>query len=157
MAISPNDNFLAGQVLTAQECNQFPRGIVAFAQATASDTTITSTEEVQVTSTTFTPVANRYYRITYYEPQVTTPATAGAFVTSAIRLTNASGTKYQLGIMQNAPATAVAFSMTTVWVGTLTAVSQVIVGTLAVNTGTATATRSATQPGQITIEDIGPA
>lgn len=156
MAITPNDNFIVGQVMTAQECNNFPRGIVAFAQSTANDATITA-EEIQLTASTFTAVANRYYRITYYEPQVTTPATAGVFVTSAIRLTNLAGTKYQLGIMQNAPATAVAFSMTTVWVGTLTAGSTVIVASLACSSGTATATRSATQPGQITIEDIGPA
>lgn len=156
MAITPNDSFTVGQILTATECNQFPRGIVAFAQSVANDTTIT-TEEIQLTASTFTAVANRYYRITYYEPQVTTPATAGVFVTSAIRLTNLAGTKYQLGIMQNAPATAVAFSMTTVWVGTLTAGSTIIVASLACSSGTATATRSATQPGQITIEDIGPA
>jgi hypothetical protein len=156
MAISPNDTFLAGQVLTAQECNQFPRGIVAFQQSTASDATITA-EEIQLTASTFTAVANRYYRITYYEPQVTTPATAGASVTSRIRLTNLAGTQYQLGIMQNAPATAVAFSMKTVWVGTLTAGSTVIVASLQCSSGTATATRSTTAPGQITIEDIGPA
>ena len=156
MAISPNDNFLAGQVLTAQECNQFPRGIVAFQQSIASDLTITA-EEIQLTATTFTAVANRYYRITYYEPQVSTPATAGAFVTSAIRLTNLAGNRYQLGIVQNAPATAVGYSMKTEWVGTLTAGSTVIVASLACSSGTATATRSANQPGQITIEDIGPA
>ena len=156
MAISPNDDFVVGQILTATECNQFPRGIVAFAQSTTSDTTITA-EEIQLTASTFTAVANRYYRITYYEPQVTTPATAGVSVTSRIRLTNLAGTQYQSGIMQNAPATAVAFGINTVWVGTLTAGSTVIVASLACSSGTATATRSATQPGQITIEDIGPA
>jgi len=156
MAISPNDDFVVGQILTATECNQFPRGIVAFAQSTTSDTTITA-EEIQLTASTFTAVANRYYRITYYEPQVTTPATAGVSVTSRIRLTNLAGTQYQSGIMQNAPATAVAFAMKTVWVGTLTAGSTVIVASLACSSGTATATRSATAPGQITIEDIGPA
>lgn len=156
MAISPNDDFTAGQVLTATECNQFPRGIVAYAQSTTSDTTIT-VEEVQLTSTSFTAVANRYYRITYYEPQITTPATANAFVNSGIRITNLAGTKYQTGVVQNAPATAVNFSVTTVWVGTLTAGSTVFVATLSCSSGTATATRSATFPAQLTIEDIGPA
>ena len=156
MAISPNDTFLAGQVLTAQECNQFPRGIVAFAQSTANDATITA-EEIQLTASTFTAVASRYYRITYYEPKVATPATAGAYVNSRIRLTNLAGAQLQIGEMQNAPATAISFSMTTVWVGTLTAGSTIIIASLQSSTGTATATRSATQPGQITIEDIGPA
>jgi hypothetical protein len=156
VAISPNDNFTAGQILTATECNNFPRGIVARAQSTTTDATVT-TEEIQLTSGSFTAVADRYYRITYFEPQVQTPATAGAFITSGIRLTNLAGTRYQTGIVQNAPATAVSYSMTTVWVGTLTAGSTVIVATLACSSGTATATRSATAPAQLTVEDIGPA
>ena len=156
MAISPNTNFSAGAVLLASQQNRFPRGIVARAQLTSTDLSIT-TEEIQLTSGSFTAVADRYYRITYFEPQVQTPATAGAFVTSGIRLTNVSGTRYQTGIVQNAPATAVNYSMTTVWVGTLTAGSTVIVATLACSSGTATATRSATAPAQLTVEDIGPA
>ena len=156
MAISPNDNFTAGQVLTATECNQFPRGIVAFASSTTTDATITA-EEIQLTSNSFTAVANRYYRITYYEPQVSSPATAGAYATGAIRLTNLAGTKYQQSIAQNGPANAINYTMTTVWVGTLTAGSTVIVATLTGSTGTFTATRSATAPAQLTVEDIGPA
>jgi lipoprotein-anchoring transpeptidase ErfK/SrfK len=156
VAISPNNDFTAGQVLTATECNQFPRGIVARAQSTTTDATIT-TEEIQLTSGSFTAVADRYYRITYYEPQVQTPSSAGAFVTSSIRLTNLAGTRYQLGIIQNAGGTSKSFTMTTVWVGTLTAGSTVIVATLACSSGTATATRSATAPAQLTVEDIGPA
>ena len=156
MAISPNDDFYAGQILTFTEANQWPRGIMARAESTTTDATITA-EEIQLTSGSFTAVANRYYRITYYEPQVGTPATASAFVTSAIRLTNLAGTRYQLGIIQNAPATSVSYSMTTVWVGTLTAGSTVIVSTLACSSGTANATRSATAPAQLTVEDIGPA
>jgi uncharacterized protein YerC len=140
-------------VLTAQECNQFPRGIVAFAQSTANDATITA-EEIQLTASTFTAVANRYYRITYYEPQVTTGAST-ATITSRIRLTNLAGTQYQLGIFNESASTATA--MNTVWVGTLTAGSTVIVASLQCSSGTATATRSTTAPGQITIEDIGPA
>ena len=156
MAVNPNTDFTSGSVLTAAQQNRFPRGIMAFVQSTTSDTTITA-EEIQLTSASFTAVANRYYRITYYEPQIVTPATAGAFVTSGIRLTNLAGTRYQTGIMQNAPATGVNFSMTTVWVGTLTAGSTVIVSTLTCSSGTAGATRSATAPGQLTVEDIGPA
>ena len=155
MAISPNTTFTAS-VLTTAQMNNFPRGIVAFAQVTANDNTITA-EEIQITSSTFTAVANRYYRITYYEPQVTRPATAGAYVYSRIRLTNLAGTQYQLGIAQNEGAVQTPSAMTTVWVGTLSAGSTVIVATLQCSSGTAGAARSATQPGQITIEDIGPA
>ena len=155
MAISPNDNFTSGQILTAVECNQFPRGIVAFAEVTANDATITA-EEIQITASTFTAVANRYYRITYYEPQVSLPITAGASVTSRIRLTNLAGAQYQSGFEQN-ESTIMSSAMTTVWVGTLTAGSTVIVASLQCSTGTASATRSATAPAQLTIEDIGPA
>lgn len=64
MAISPNDNFIAGQILTATECNQFPRGIVAFAsRATAYAPT---TAESDLFSVTFTAVANRYYRYSLF-------------------------------------------------------------------------------------------
>ena len=152
MAISPNDDFTAGQVLTSTECNQFPRGIMAFAQSTANDATITA-EEIQLTASTFTAVASRYYRITYYEPQVT--VAVGAFVTSRIRLTNLAGTQYQSGFIENINADFLL--MNTVWVGTLTAGSTVIIASLQSSSGTATATRSATQPAQITVEDIGPA
>jgi hypothetical protein len=156
MAINPNTDFSSGAVLTAAQQNRFPRGVMALATSSTSDTTIT-VEEIQLTTSSFTAVANRYYRITYYEPQIVTPATASAFVTSGIRLTNLVGTRYQTGIIQNAPATSVNFSMTTVWVGTLTAGSTVIVATLTCSGGTASATRSAAALAQLTVEDIGPA
>jgi hypothetical protein len=153
MAISPNVNFVSGAILTATQQNQFPRGIVAFAESIISDTTITA-EEIQLTASTFTAVANRYYRITYYEPQVALNNNETA--TSRIRLTNLAGTQYQLGKLRGSGSPLSDF-MTTVWVGTLTAGSTVIVATLQSSSGTATATRSATQPAQITIEDLGPA
>ena len=155
MAISPNTTFTAS-VLTTTQMNNFPRGIVAFAQVTATDATITA-EEIQITASTFTAVANRYYRITYYEPQVSLPNTAGAFVVSRMRLTNLAGTQYQQGIVQTETATGNSYSMTTVWTGTLSAGSTVIVASLQCSTGTASATRAATAPGQLIIEDIGPA
>ena len=156
MAINPNTDFSSGAVLTADQQNRFPRGVMARNEVTASDTTITA-EEVQITGSSFTAVANRYYRITYYEPQIGLPATAGVFGLARIRLTNLVGTQLQLGIVQNAPATGVSYSQPTVWVGTLTAGSTVVVATLLCSSGTATATRSATAPAQLIVEDIGPA
>ena len=69
MAISPNDDFTAGQILTAQECNQFPRGVMALATSTTSYTLTTSEVIATGMTVTFTAVANRYYRITWFEPQ----------------------------------------------------------------------------------------
>ena len=154
MAITPNDNFTAGQVLTATECNQFPRGIMQYVQAVANDASITI-EEIELTAPAFTAVAGRYYRFTYFEPQIATPATAGAFITARIRLTNLAGNQYQNSFMQNAPATSVNGTMTVQWVGTLTAGSTVIVATLQCSSGAAFATRSANAPAFLLIEDLG--
>ena len=156
MAINPNTDFSSGAILTAAQQNRFPRGVMARNEVTTTDLTITA-EEIQITGSSFTAVANRYYRITYYEPQIALPATAGVFSIARIRLTNLAGTQLQQGIVQNAPATAINYSQPTIWVGTLTAGSTVIVGTLSCSSGTATATRSATIPAQLTVEDIGPA
>jgi hypothetical protein len=65
MAVSPNDDFLAGQVLTAQECNNFPRGVMAYAISTTSPTVTTTKADVTNMTATFTAVANRLYRATF--------------------------------------------------------------------------------------------
>jgi hypothetical protein len=67
MAISPNDDFTAGQILTATECNNWPRGVMAFNTNTTTNAGVTG-EATQITATAFTAVANRYYKITYFEP-----------------------------------------------------------------------------------------
>lgn len=159
MAINPNTDFSSGAVLTAAQQNRFPRGVMAYVQTTTTDATIT-VEEIQVTSASFTAVANRYYKITYFEPQLTTPAVAGAFIVGRIRLTNLAGTGLQSAIVQNAPATAVNSTMNCVWTGTLTAGSTVIVASLACAAGTGQATRTAASPSSVAfilVEDIGPA
>ena len=48
MAINPNTDFSSGAVLTAAQQNRFPRGVMAYAQTTTSDATIT-VEEIEVT------------------------------------------------------------------------------------------------------------
>ena len=156
MAISPNTDFSAGAVLTSAQQNKFPRGVVAYAVSTTSDTSIT-TIELQLTASTFTPVANRYYKITYYEPQLTTPATSGATITAKIQPTSTGGTAIAQGQVQNSAAVATGYSLTTSCVTTFSAVSTVLIASLTSSTGTATATRSATAPAYILVEDIGPA
>jgi hypothetical protein len=150
MAINPNTNFTAGAVLTADQQNRFPRGIMAFVQSTTTDGTITA-EEVQLTSPSFTAVANRYYRVTYTEPNLT--GGTGYFL-AQIRLTNLAGTR--LTRFDNTVGAAER-NVNAVWVGTLTAGSTVIVATLQNTAGTGSAVRSATSPAQLFVEDIGPA
>ena len=133
-----------------------PRGIVAFAKTTTSDTTIT-TEEIQITSSTFTAVADRYYRITYYEPLILTSATALSFVQGIIRLTNLVGTQLESFTVQNPRTTSNYFngSLIVSVVTTLPAGSTVVVGTLFSSEGTAAANRYSVQPAYICVEDIG--
>ena len=159
MAISPNDTFTSGQILTAAECNAFPFGVVALASSTTSYTLTTSAAIATGMTVTFTAIANRYYKITYYEPQVATSNVSGTFSSSSIRLTSAGGTIYQTGIVQTVAALTVNGSLTNTFIGTFPAVSTTIVGCgVASNiTNAPTFTRSATAPAFLLVEDIGPA
>ena len=149
MAISPNDTFTSGQVLTAQECNQFPFGVVAFGQATANDTF--TSEETEITASAFTAIANRYYRITYVEP-ILYAAQNGVL---AMRIKNGATELQKTYVIANASYEGNGLSFV---VKTFTAGSVTITATLAVIVGTnGTAQRSATNPGQLIVEDIGPA
>lgn len=151
MAINPNTDFTTGQVLTSSQANRFPRGIMAFTSVTASDTTITS-EEVQITGASFTAVANRYYRITYYEPGISGTNTSG---NARIRITNISGSVYQLQSVAIPSAGGGFVSMSAIT--TLTAGSTNFVATLASDSGTIQANRSSTRYAFLLVEDIGPA
>jgi hypothetical protein len=154
MAISPNVDFTAGQILTATQQNQFPRGIVAYSEVTATDATITA-EEVQITGGSFTAVANRYYRVTYYEGNIVS-STASSWVQSKIRLTNLAGAVKNVAFVQLTAGVTNAF-INCQWVGTLSAGSTNFVATLQSNAGTASAARSAQNPGFLLVEDLGPA
>ena len=149
MAIAPNTTFVAGAVLTAAQQNRFPRGVMAYAQSTTSDTTIT-VEETQITATAFLPVLNRYYRVTYFEPDIYGGTT---YVASKIKN---GATTLQTGY--NYQGAGIDRSLTTIWVGTFaSAVSTTLTATLTSSSGTAQAVRSATVIGFIVVEDIGPA
>ena len=156
MAINPNTDFTAGQVLTAAQMNRFPRGIVAYAER-VSNFGCTTSEQVAITASTFTAVANRYYKITYFEPGANPIPGAGNSITTKIRLTNASGTIYQTTNRQESGATSVTNPLMAETVETFAAGSVVIVGTAIANTSTPTMFADATQPAFILVEDIGPA
>jgi hypothetical protein len=151
MAISPNTTFGTGAVLTSDQANRFPRGVMAFTTATASDTTITS-EEVQL-GLSFTAVANRYYKITYFEPALFHSSQATA--TARIRLgTTIAGTLQQSSLSF---AYSTSEETTCVAITTLTAGATNFVATLQSSSGTIQATRSATLYAFLLVEDIGPA
>ena len=151
MAINPNTDFSSGAVLTASQQNRFPRGVMALNQSTTSDSTITA-EEVQITGSSFTAVANRYYKITYFEPNAIGGTGYFAF---RIRQTNLAGTT--LNISYNVAGTGIDRQMTMIWVGTFSAGTVNVVATAQQTAGTGTLSRSATVVAYLLVEDIGPA
>lgn len=132
-----------------------PRGIVAFAENTTASGSIT-VETVAVTSSSFTAVANRYYRISYYEPIVQYISGTITANVLRLRLTNISGATQQsteFFTVNTFGRNATGFCSVTT---TLTAGSTVLVGTFApVGGGTMSCFRSATVKAQIIVEDIG--
>jgi len=65
MAVSPNTNFTSGQILTAQQANNWPRGVMGYYISTGNSAISTVTTDVTGTSITFTAEANRLYRATF--------------------------------------------------------------------------------------------
>jgi hypothetical protein len=148
MAINPNTDFSSGAVLTAAQQNRFPRGIMSYVKQTGNvgfggETTI-------ITATAFTAVANRYYRIIFFQPAISNTGVGY----SVMRIKNGATTLN----LCNAPQ----YSAGTGYVGqcegifTFAAGSTTITGTL-VSTASGTSNASATQFGFLSIEDIGPA
>ena len=151
MAINPNTNFTAGQVLTADQTNRFPRGIVAYAESTAN-TAVFSTEITSLTASAFTAVANRYYRVTYFDPIIAYVSGTVNFVAGKIKN---GATELQIGTAQISGQRS---SVMVQYVGTFTAGSITLTATiLASGGGSAIGSRSATGPAFILVEDIGPA
>jgi hypothetical protein len=156
VAISPNVDFTAGEVLTATECNQFPRGVMARATSTTSYTLTTSEAIATGMTVTFTAVANRYYRITYYEPQAQT-ASALSNTSATIRQTNAAGTVLNSTVFQNESGVQDQSGMICVSTNTFTAGSITVVGCAKATftTGTPQMVRSASVIALLLVEDIG--
>jgi hypothetical protein len=159
MAISPNDNFTAGQVLTATECNNFPRGVMARATSQTSYVlTTSSTVLVTGMTVTFTAVANRYYKITYYEPQGQTPSVIGNTQTF-LKQTSVTGTVLGNNVMTNETANQDQDEMIIIKTATFSAGSVTLVGTASTTntTGGPQLIRDATREALLLVEDIGPA
>ena len=154
MAISPNTDFTTGAVFTADQANRFPRGVMALTESIGSPSNF-STEAVVLTGSSFTAVANRYYKVTYFEPDIYSVSTT-SYVAARIRATNISGAIKNLSYVQ-LPTVGTNVCMNLVWVGTLTAGTTNFVATLAANSGTSGAARDANTKAYLLVEDIGPA
>jgi hypothetical protein len=129
-----------------------PRGVMAFNTSTLSDSF--TFEKVQIISSSFTAVANRYYKITYYEPSMFHSSGATVTITGRIRLSNIGG-----AVQQTAQSWGyfTADDMSCVAITTLTPGLTTFVATLQSPSGTVIASRSATQYAFLLVEDIGAA
>jgi len=155
MAIAPNTTFVANTVLTAAQQNAFGFGIVALGTNAVASSAV-SVETLSVTSNSFTAIANRYYKITYFEPTLIYGTGTTSYVDMNIRLTSIVGT-----LKQNASvklSSADRNTGTVSLITTLTAGATVFVGCFdPEGGGTATAFRSASNVSYIIVEDVGPA
>ena len=157
MAINPNTQFSSGAVYTADQANRFPRGVMALATSSTSyvlTTTLTATTGMSVT---FTAVANRYYKITYYEPQAQTPGAASTYTELDLRLTNAAGASQGTSLIFT-PSTLIQTGVTVVATKTFSAGSVTLVGCAlsSSTTGAPNLIRSAPRAAILLVEDIGP-
>lgn len=109
-------------------------------------------ETVVFTSSTFTAVANRYYRLTWFEPFITN--SGALYSVMKFRLTNISGTIIGESLPDQADGNNPAIGLLEV-VRTFTAGSTTVVATL-VSTHTSTLNASANQIASFVIEDVGP-
>lgn len=153
MAINPNTDFVAGAVLTAAQQNRFPRGVIAYV-ARPTNANYTS-ETVDLTTASFTAVANRYYKITFYHPQLQVNAANGYSILSIRKGTTTAGDLIQSGFVSN-PTTGLPQGGMVVAITTLTAGSQTVCGTIT-STNTTSTNNSVTRYGFLMVEDIGPA
>jgi hypothetical protein len=132
-----------------------PRGIISRTESTTGSADV-SVETLRLTSPSFTAVANRFYRITYFEPAINYVSGTVNYVAMAIRLTNITGTRYNesaVKVASASQATGVCEIVTTLPAG-----STVFVATFIPSGGGLA--RCGASPGyvsQLVIEDIGAA
>ena len=152
MAINPNTNFIAGAILTADQQNRFGRGVMAYNQSTTSDNTITA-EEIQITGSSFTAVANRYYKATFFDPQMYA-STTQENMTMRIRQTNISGTILATSFVTCTTSYFQSGFCSATF--TLSAGATNLVATLQYASGNGQALRGTGKAAFLLVEDIGP-
>lgn len=159
MTINPNTDFSTGAVLTADQQNRFPRGVVAYTASTTSPSAVGTTEAVILTGGSFTAVANRYYRVTYFEPQSYTATGSPALLSVKLRLTNLAGATQRVMLKSQAGLNTQDNYLTMSAVLTFSAGTTNLVITAAATTAASTIAfvRDATSVAFLLVEDIGPA
>ena len=158
MAINPNTDFTSGAVLTADQMNRLPRGVMARAVSSTDYTLTTTLVQATGMSVTFTAVANRYYLVTYYEPQAQTPSVLGNTAIE-LRQTSATGTQLAQSVIVNETAAVDQGSLLILKTITFTAGSVTLVGCAKTSstTGAPILVRNTARDALLLVEDIGPA
>jgi hypothetical protein len=129
------------------------KGIVGYAQSTTTFTSPSAAEILALgMSVTFTAEANRYYRITYFEPDIYTGINSQ--VTLRIRQTNLTGTQLQRTNATGQNHSAV--GGTCQLIKTFSAGSITLVATVALTSGTSNYTRNTDTVAFLVVEDLGP-
>lgn len=138
--------------------NSLPRGVITRATSQSTYTLTTTITQTTGMSVTFTAVANRLYRITYYEPQGQTPNVLGNTQTY-IRVTNASGTTLGNNVLANETNVVDQGQQIIVKVSTFSAGSVTLVGcaNTSSTSGTPGLIRDSTREALLLVEDIGAA
>ena len=160
MSISPNTQFYSGNIFTAVQANQFPRGIMGFASSTSNYTLTTTMTATTGMSVTFTAVASRYYKITYYEPIAETTTVSGGQTNLKIFQTSTAGTQLTSTVLQNSAALKVLGGVSAIAIiSNFTAGSNTVIGagSTTSTTGTPLLQRNLFFPSFILVEDMGPA
>ena len=152
MAVSPNTTFVSGAIYTAQQANNFPRGVMAYSVYTGGNQGLTTTvADVTNATGTFTAVANRAYKVTF-QGYGSKNVSAGTITFS---ITDGAGTTtYGSTQIYSINAQALNYSFTGL-VTTLTAGTQTIKIRAVTDVTTAAIFMSAGNPGVFIIEDIG--
>ena len=160
MAISPNVTFVSGAVYTAAQANQYPFGIVAKAASTTNYTLTTTMTQTTGMTVTWTAIANRNYKITYYEPYVETTSAASGQTNLKIFQTNTAGTQLNQGFVSNSAAVKIVGSANVVTVvANFSAGSITVIGAASTSsiTGTPLLQRNLFFGSFLIVEDMGPA
>jgi hypothetical protein len=128
-----------------------PRGVVTYQEVTSNSAAF-SAETVMVTTSSFTAVAGRRYKVTYFESGVSTFSGTLNFVRAKIRLTNISGTI--LNFSENAIISQRG-NIHDCFVTTSLTGSVVLCASLEVSGGQAISSRAADSKTFLLVEDIG--
>ncbi len=152
MAIAPNVTFVSGDVLTAAQQNAFGFGTCQFLAKTTSDSVIT-TITTTITLSSFTFIANRNYKITYFEPILFCTSSFGEAVLT-IKNTTAVTTLATSAALVNVTSSSHGILQ---YITTFSAGAAVLSASLTyTGSGTLTAAGSATRQRFLLLEDIDP-